>query len=129
MQAKETRVSKIGFIGASGLMGHVMGHGVHRNRERVADLLAAGVAEAASPAALAAGSEIVFRCVTGSPQAEATVLGASSLSVAADFVTRGVRCNAICPGTVASPSLRDRISAQAAACGHPCSRHHQDINA
>jgi 2-keto-3-deoxy-L-fuconate dehydrogenase len=38
-------------------------------------------------------------------------------SIAADFITRGVRCNAICPGTVESPSLRDRISEQAAASG------------
>jgi len=34
-------------------------------------------------------------------------------SVAADFVTRGIRCNAICPGTVQSPSLEQRIAAQA----------------
>ncbi len=77
-------MAKIGFIGASGLMGHGMaknllakGHAlsltVHRNRERVADLLAAGASEAATPAALAAGSEIVFLCVTGSPQVEASV--------------------------------------------------------
>lgn len=38
-------------------------------------------------------------------------------AVAADFVTRGIRCNAICPGTVDSPSLRDRIRAQAEASG------------
>jgi 2-keto-3-deoxy-L-fuconate dehydrogenase len=38
-------------------------------------------------------------------------------SVAADFITQGVRCNAICPGTVESPSLRDRIAAQAKASG------------
>lgn len=38
-------------------------------------------------------------------------------SVAADFVTRGIRCNAICPGTVESPSLRERIAAQAVAAG------------
>jgi len=74
----------IGFIGASGLMGHgiaknlrAKGHAlaltVHRNRERVADLLAAGATEAGSPAALAAASEIVFLCVTGSPQVEAAV--------------------------------------------------------
>lgn len=77
-------MANIGFIGASGLMGHGMaknllakGHAlaltVHRNRERVADLLAAGASEAPSPAALAAGSEIVFLCVTGSPQVEASV--------------------------------------------------------
>lgn len=32
-------------------------------------------------------------------------------SVAADYVTRGIRCNAICPGTVDSPSLHDRLRA------------------
>ena len=31
-------------------------------------------------------------------------------SVAADFVTQGVRCNAVCPGTVDTPSLQDRIN-------------------
>ncbi|MFN8753312.1 MAG: SDR family oxidoreductase [Betaproteobacteria bacterium] len=34
-------------------------------------------------------------------------------SIAADFVGQGIRCNAICPGTVESPSLRDRIAALA----------------
>ena len=32
-------------------------------------------------------------------------------SVATDFVSKGVRCNAICPGTVESPSLQDRLKA------------------
>lgn len=32
-------------------------------------------------------------------------------AVAADYVTRGIRCNAICPGTVDSPSLHDRLRA------------------
>jgi 2-keto-3-deoxy-L-fuconate dehydrogenase len=35
-------------------------------------------------------------------------------SVAADFITKGIRCNAICPGTVATPSLDERIAAQGA---------------
>ena len=47
---------------------------------------------------------------------KAAVVGLTK-SVAADFVTRGVRCNAICPGTVESPSLRERIAAQAQASG------------
>ncbi len=47
---------------------------------------------------------------------KAAVIGLTK-SVAADFVTRGIRCNAICPGTVESPSLRERIAAQAAASG------------
>jgi 2-keto-3-deoxy-L-fuconate dehydrogenase len=33
-------------------------------------------------------------------------------SIAADFVGRGIRCNAICPGTVDSPSLQSRMRAQ-----------------
>lgn len=47
---------------------------------------------------------------------KAAVVGLTK-SVAADFVTRGIRCNAICPGTVESPSLRERIAAQAKASG------------
>jgi 2-keto-3-deoxy-L-fuconate dehydrogenase len=47
---------------------------------------------------------------------KAAVVGLTK-AVAADFVTRGVRCNAICPGTVESPSLRARIEAQARASG------------
>ncbi len=39
---------------------------------------------------------------------KAAVIGLTK-SVAADFVTQGVRCNAICPGTVDSPSLHDRL--------------------
>ncbi len=47
---------------------------------------------------------------------KAAVIGLTK-SIAADFVTRGIRCNAICPGTVESPSLRARIAAQAKASG------------
>jgi 2-keto-3-deoxy-L-fuconate dehydrogenase len=41
---------------------------------------------------------------------KAAVLGLTK-AVAADFVTKGIRCNAICPGTVESPSLEDRLKA------------------
>ncbi len=47
---------------------------------------------------------------------KAAVIGLTK-SIAADFATRGIRCNAICPGTVQSPSLDDRIAANAAAAG------------
>ncbi|MEL5690678.1 SDR family oxidoreductase [Serratia sp. TSA_130.2] len=43
---------------------------------------------------------------------KAAVIGLTR-SVAADYVTQGIRCNAICPGTVESPSLRQRIAEQA----------------
>ena len=41
---------------------------------------------------------------------KAAVLGLTK-SVAADYVAAGIRCNAICPGTVDTPSLQDRINA------------------
>jgi 2-keto-3-deoxy-L-fuconate dehydrogenase len=47
---------------------------------------------------------------------KAAVIGMTK-ALAADFITRGIRCNAICPGTVESPSLRQRIEAQAGASG------------
>src|SRR4051812_44718804 len=43
---------------------------------------------------------------------KAAVIGLTK-SVAADFIRRGIRCNAICPGTVESPSLEARIAALA----------------
>jgi len=43
---------------------------------------------------------------------KAAVIGLTK-SVAADYVTKGIRCNAICPGTVETPSLHDRINAEA----------------
>lgn len=41
---------------------------------------------------------------------KAAVIGLTK-SVAKDYVARGIRCNAICPGTVESPSLQDRLRA------------------
>jgi 2-keto-3-deoxy-L-fuconate dehydrogenase len=41
---------------------------------------------------------------------KAAVVGLTK-SIAADFVTRGIRCNAICPGTVDTPSLQERLRA------------------
>lgn len=41
---------------------------------------------------------------------KAAVIGLTK-AIAADFVTHGIRCNAICPGTVESPSLQDRLRA------------------
>ncbi len=41
---------------------------------------------------------------------KAAVIGMTK-SIAADFVTKGIRCNAVCPGTVDTPSLHDRMRA------------------
>jgi 2-keto-3-deoxy-L-fuconate dehydrogenase len=60
----------------------------------------------------------VCSSVTGLPNrfaygaSKAAVIGITK-SVAADFVTAGIRCNAICPGTVDTPSLHLRIADQA----------------
>jgi len=48
------------------------------------------------------------RCAYGA--SKSAVIGLTK-SIAADFVTKGVRCNAICPGTIQSPSLDERIAA------------------
>ncbi|MBK1657168.1 SDR family oxidoreductase [Paracraurococcus ruber] len=47
---------------------------------------------------------------------KAAVIGLTK-SVATDYVTKGIRCNAVCPGTVDTPSLGDRIAANAAQAG------------
>ena len=52
------------------------------------------------------------RCAYGA--SKAAVIGLTK-SVAADYVATGIRCNAICPGTVETPSLQQRIAAQVTA--------------
>jgi 2-keto-3-deoxy-L-fuconate dehydrogenase len=64
------------------------------------------------------GSIINMASIVGAPKAapnrcaygmsKAAVIGLTK-AVAVDFVTRGVRCNAICPGTIESPSLHARL--------------------
>ncbi len=80
---------KIGFIGI-GMMGHGMAKNllakgypltfkVNRNRDNLADLIAAGAKEAKTNAECALASDIVFICVTGSPQVEQIVYGPQGL--------------------------------------------------
>lgn len=47
---------------------------------------------------------------------KAAVVGLTK-SIATDYVTQGIRCNCLCPGTVDTPSLHERIAANAAAAG------------
>ncbi|MBI0434159.1 SDR family oxidoreductase [Roseomonas sp. KE0001] len=66
--------------------------------------------------ASAAGSVkgVANRFVYGTTKA--AVVGLTK-SVAADYVARGIRCNCVCPGTVDTPSLGERIAANATAAG------------
>jgi 2-keto-3-deoxy-L-fuconate dehydrogenase len=57
---------------------------------------------------------VINRYVYGATKA--AVIGLTK-SVAADFIRKGIRCNAICPGTVQSPSLDARIAAQSQVLG------------
>jgi 3-hydroxyisobutyrate dehydrogenase-like beta-hydroxyacid dehydrogenase len=111
-------MAKVGFIGASGLMGHGMarhlllkGHtltlSVNRNAERVADLLTAGATRAATPAEVAKASEFLILCVTGTPQVEAVM--AQVLPVAATGLTV-IDCSTSEPESTAR--LRERCAAQ-----------------
>ena len=81
-------MERIGFIGI-GLMGHGMAKNllargfpltfkVHRNRDNLADLVAAGAKEVQTLEELVAASDVVLFCVTGSPQVESIVYGAGS---------------------------------------------------
>lgn len=114
-------MSKIGFIGASGLMGHGMaknlqlkGHAlhltVHRNRERVADLIERGAVQLDSPAELAARCEVVFICVTGTPQVEGLFAGDNGLLARPKPGLVVIDCSTSEPASTAA--LRERCAAQ-----------------
>lgn len=111
----------IGFIGASGLMGHgiaknLLAKGfkltltVHHNRERVGDLLANGAQEARAPDALG-DCDIVMLCVTGTPQVEECLLGEHGLLATAKA---GM---VIIDTSTSEPESTQRLGAQCAARG------------
>ena len=81
------------------------------------------ICRALLPAMVAAGGGAIINMssvassIKGAPNrfvynsTKAAVIGLSK-SIASDFITDGIRCNAICPGTIQSPSLDERIRAQ-----------------
>jgi len=112
--------SNMGFIGASGLMGHGMaknlqlhGHAlhltVHRNRDRVQDLFDRGAVEVDSPAGLAAQCDTVFICVTGTPQVEGLFTGERGLLASPKPGLVIVDCSTSEPASTAA--LRQRCEA------------------
>ena len=74
--------------------------------ERAADTGTAAILNMASMASSIKG----FPNRTAYGATKAAVIGLTK-AVAADFVKQGIRCNALCPGTVDTPSLRGRIAA------------------
>lgn len=83
-------------------------HSMHRTiRAVLPGMLARGKGSIVNMASVASSVKgAPNRCVYGTTKA--AVIGLTK-SVAADFVARGVRCNAVCPGTVQTPSLDGRI--------------------
>jgi 3-hydroxyisobutyrate dehydrogenase-like beta-hydroxyacid dehydrogenase len=90
--SKRMTKEKIGFVGV-GLMGHGMASNIvgkgwpltvlgHRKREPVEDLKRRGASEAKNARELAEACDIVFLCVTGSPEVEAIVNGPDGLAAA-----------------------------------------------
>ncbi|MBA3325691.1 MAG: NAD(P)-dependent oxidoreductase [Rhodobacteraceae bacterium] len=108
---------RVGFVGV-GLMGHGMAKNIvergfalnvvaHRNRAPVEDLVGRGARESASLCALAERSDIVFLCLTGSPEVEAAV-AAMKPGLAEGAVV--VDCSTSDP--VSTARLAERLAAQ-----------------
>jgi 2-keto-3-deoxy-L-fuconate dehydrogenase len=85
---------------------------MHRvTRALLPGMLAAGRGSIINMASMASSIKgFPNRCVYGA--SKAAVIGLTK-AIAADHVRQGIRCNAVCPGTVDTPSLRGRIAAAA----------------
>ena len=81
----------------------------HMIRAFLPGMLAAGAGSIVNMSSVASSiTGVADRCAYG--VTKAAVIGLTK-SVAADFVAQGIRCNAICPGTVDTPSLQQRLHA------------------
>jgi 3-hydroxyisobutyrate dehydrogenase-like beta-hydroxyacid dehydrogenase len=115
------KIKTVGLIGA-GLMGHGIGKNIvekgfslnvmaHRNRASVDDLVKRGAKELKSPADIAANSDLVILCVTGTPQVEESVYGANGIASGAG---KGL---VIADCSTAVPDSTKKIAADLAAKG------------
>jgi 3-hydroxyisobutyrate dehydrogenase-like beta-hydroxyacid dehydrogenase len=113
-------VTNIGLIGV-GAMGEPMGESLlragfslhvsaHRNRERVERLIAAGAKEAATPAAVAAASDVAITMVPDAPQVEEVLFG--STGVASAMRSGGVVIDMSTISPVASRSFHERLASR-----------------
>ena len=88
--------TRIGFVGATGLMGHGMAKNLikkgfpttllarpSRPAARLADLLAAGASQAPTPRQVAQASDVIIVCVTGAPEVDSVVYGEQGVMAAA----------------------------------------------
>ncbi len=114
-------IKTVGLIGV-GLMGHGIGKNVlekgfalnvmaHRNRAPVEDLVKGGAKEKATPAEIAAASDMVILCVTGTPQVEEVVYGEKGL------LASGKKGLIIADCSTAIPDSTRKIAADCAAKG------------
>ena len=112
---------RIGFIGigfmGQGMAGRILDGGypltvmAHRKREALEALVKRGAKEAATPAGVAAASDIVFLCVTASPQVEAIMRGPQGIKTAARQGLIVVDC------TTANPVSTAALAAELAPLG------------
>ena len=116
----DTATTTVGFVGASGMMGHGMAKNIAAkgfplaytvHRKPVDDLDALGARRAADPAELGATCDVVVICVTGSPQVETVVQGPKGL------MTRPRDGLVIIDASTSEPSSTARLAAAALAKG------------
>jgi 3-hydroxyisobutyrate dehydrogenase-like beta-hydroxyacid dehydrogenase len=111
---------RIGFIGL-GLMGHGMAKNIvekgypltiagHRNRKPVEDLVSRGAREVKTPREVAEASDIVFICVTGSPEVEGVVRGPQGLKAGLRSGALVVDCSTADP--VSTMALAEELATQ-----------------
>jgi 3-hydroxyisobutyrate dehydrogenase len=117
------RVERVGFVGlgtmGAAMAGHLLraGHPLtvwNRTPGRAAELIAAGAREAASPAEVGAASDVVFTCVSDTPDVEAVLFGTTAgvAGVASGLAKGGlvIDCSSISPS--ATSMFAERLAAQ-----------------